>query len=76
MATVVNEAVFVVVPTNVPPSVNHWYAKLPVAAPVAVTLIEAVIPSLIVCVAIGCAVIDTGTVVLIVADPVVVPLPY
>ena len=63
-------------PTNKPPSVNHWYTNEPVGAPVAITLIVAVIPSLIVCVAIGCAVIDTGTVVLIVADPVVVPLPY
>jgi hypothetical protein len=76
VATVVNEAVFVVVPNNVPPSVNHWYAKLGVAAPVAVTLIVAVIPSLIVCVAIGCTVITTGTVVVITAFPVVVPEPY
>ena len=76
VANVVNEAVFVVVPNNVPPSVNHWYDVLPTPAPVAVTLIVAVIPSLIVCVATGCAVITTGTVVLIVAAPVVVPEPY
>ena len=75
VASVVN-VVDVVVPTATPPSLNHWYTKLGVAAPVAVTLIVAVIPSLIVCVAIGCAVIDTGTVVLIVALPVPVPLPY
>ena len=49
---------------------------MPTPSPVAVTLIVAVVPSLIVCVAIGCTVIATGTVVLIVAAPVVVPLPY
>jgi hypothetical protein len=64
----------VVVPTNTPPSVNHWYVNG--VSPAAVMLIVAVVPSLIVCVAIGCAVITAGKLVLIVADPVVVPPPY
>jgi hypothetical protein len=64
----------VVVPTNTPPSVNHWYVNG--LSPAAVMLMVAVVPSLIVCVATGCAVITAGKLVLIVADPVVVPPPY